>query len=275
MSYATLEGPDGKPVVAKGDADGALLVAVSGGVTVTGGATEANQDAANTKLDTLLTQTDGLENSATTTATNTGTAATNTTAIAASVDGLEAGQTTGNASLASINSNTDQVETKLDTIATNQAVQATAANQATANASLSTIATQATTTATNTGTTATNTTAISGAVVSSESTWSSLGASVAPTLKSGAGKVWMINVSNVSASTTLYAWVFDALSATGTPILAPIPLAPGAWYAVGNDVLTLDGKSLSTGLTIGFSTSRTTYSAHSTATDCHAWGYGS
>ena len=67
MSYATLEGPDGKPVVAKGDADGALLVAVSGGVTITGGATEAKQDAGNASLADVDANTDGLEAGQTTT----------------------------------------------------------------------------------------------------------------------------------------------------------------------------------------------------------------
>ncbi len=280
MPFTTLEGPTGTPVTAKADADDNLLVAIAGGVTVTGGATATNQDeqevlqaSTNSKLDSLKTYTDG----------------------------LEAGQTVGNAALASVVSQTDGLEgsssaiatnttdanTKLDTLLSQtdglEGAADTTATQSTAIAGsvdqlegyVNDLEGSSTTTATNTGTTATNTAAISGALVSSESTYSSLGVAVAATLKSGSGKVWALFLGNLNASTTLYAWVYDALSATGAPIIPPIPLSAGAWYGIGSDLLTTDGKSFSTGLTVGFSTSRSTYSAHSTAADCHAGGFGS
>ena len=67
MAFEVLEGPSGQPVTAKGDADGAQLVAISGGVTVAGGATEAGQDAGNASLADIDTNTDGLEAGQTTT----------------------------------------------------------------------------------------------------------------------------------------------------------------------------------------------------------------
>lgn len=206
----------------------------SGNVTVTGGATEAKQDAGNTKLDTI--------------ATNQATQAT------------AANQTIANTSLSAINTNTDQIEGYLDGV----------------EGKLDTVITSAATTVTNTGTTATNTSAISSALVSAETTWTSVGASAAPTLKSGSGKVWTLFLGNASATTDLYAWIYDNTSASGTLIVPiPIPVLKGSFVAIGNEILTGDGKSFSTGLTVGFSTSRASYSVHSTAADCHVGGYGS
>lgn len=186
-----------------------------------------------TQLVAIAASAASIDGKSTTIASNTGTTSTNTTAIASSVDQLEG--------------YLDGVEGKLDT----------------GNASAST-------TATNTGTTATNTGTIAGAVASSEGRAVSIGAAVSATVKSGAGKVFALFLKNVSASTTLYVWVWDAASATGTPIFPPFTLSAGQERGIGVDMLTADGHAFSIGLTWGFSTSTSTYSAHSTSADCQA-----
>ncbi len=249
-SVPHVQRPDGALIPQQGTDAGELKVFVTNSpeneeANASLAAIDANTDgiesalgSTNSKLDTLLSQTDGLEGSATSTATNTGTTATQVTAIAGSVDqlegyvdGLEGSATTTAAQATAINTNTDQLEGYLD------GVEGKLDN-------------------------------VIGGVVTTDSRSTSNGAAASGTAKSGAGSLLAVMVRNGSSLTTLHVFLFDNTSASGTLICLPISLSPGDFVAIGTDIFTNDGTTFSTGLTWGFSTNSTSYSAHSTATDC-------
>jgi hypothetical protein len=98
---------------------------------------------------------------------------------------------------------------------------------------------------------------------------SNMGAAVSVTVKSGVGVLLGFSVRHQFAS-SLWFWAFDSLSASGTPLLIPTLIPSGKHIILGSDFFTARGVAFATGLTYGFSTSATAYTAHSTAADCYA-----
>jgi hypothetical protein len=68
----------------------------------------------------------------------------------------------------------------------------------------------------------------------------------------------------------LYLWIFDNTAASGTSLVVPILVPATAHVIVGTDFFTSKGIAFSTGLTYGFSTSGSAYSAYGTAANVFA-----
>jgi len=109
---------------------------------------------------------------------------------------------------------------------------------------------------------------LEGSIVTADTGFVSNGAAVSATVKSGAGTIYSVYAHNNSASTLLYLWLSNSLSAGGTLMVAPIKLVAGAQLFIDTTYFTADGSDFSVGFTWGFSTSPSAYSAHSTAADC-------
>jgi hypothetical protein len=106
-------------------------------------------------------------------------------------------------------------------------------------------------------------------VTSAGTIWySSLGANSSDNIKASAGVIYSFYCTNLNASTR-YLWLFNSTGSTaGSPIIAPYPIYATAGYLeVGVNLLGLAGLSFSTGITFGYSTSASTYTA-GTASDC-------
>lgn len=96
-----------------------------------------------------------------------------------------------------------------------------------------------------------------------------LGSAVSKTVKSGAGRLLSLSVRHADAS-ALYLWIFDNTSASGTSLVVPILVPASSHVIVGTDFFTSKGLAFSTGITYGFSTSGSSYSAYGTAANCFA-----
>jgi hypothetical protein len=96
-----------------------------------------------------------------------------------------------------------------------------------------------------------------------------LGSAVSKTVKSGAGRLLSLSVRHADAS-ALYFWIFDNTSASGTSLVVPILVPASSHVIVGTDFFTSKGLAFSTGITYGFSTSGSSYSAYGTAANCFA-----
>lgn len=89
------------------------------------------------------------------------------------------------------------------------------------------------------------------------------------THKSGAGVLYALSLGN-RGSTTLYVFVFDSVTASGAQLVTPLLLPANSDRIVGTDFFTARGIAFSTGCTVGFSTSASSYSAHGTPADCYS-----
>lgn len=235
---------DGTTVQPVADEYGRDVVVVAGGVTVAGGATEAEQQAQTallTTIDSTLTgkldvpisdlktalvaanaSLDAIEADADATATSTSTTATNTGTLITRVQDVEDRLQTLEGYVDGLEGLATSTNTKLDTLAN----------------------------------------------ASGATRFVSNGAAVSGTAKSGAGFIFSLYARNDNASTTLYLWGFDNTAASGTLVFAPIKLTAGAQLFLDTTYFTSFGHSLSTGFTWGFSTSGSSYSAHGTIGDC-------
>lgn len=91
-----------------------------------------------------------------------------------------------------------------------------------------------------------------------------LGSAVSKTVKSGAGRLLSLSVRHADAS-PLYFWIFDNTAASGTSLVVPFLIPASTHVIIGTDFFTTKGLAFSTGLTYGFSTSGSSYSAYGTA----------
>jgi hypothetical protein len=96
-----------------------------------------------------------------------------------------------------------------------------------------------------------------------------LGSAVSKTVKSGAGRLLSLSVRHADGS-ALYLWIFDNTAASGTELVVPILIPATSHVIVGTDFFTTKGLAFSTGLTYGFSTSGSSYSAYGTAANVFA-----
>lgn len=92
------------------------------------------------------------------------------------------------------------------------------------------------------------------------------GADVSDTIKNAPGRLYSLAFANYSG-VTLWLWLFDSATASGTQLHAPLLVPTNTDRIVGQDHFTLPGIPFATALTFGFSTSRTAYAAHTTAAD--------
>lgn len=96
-----------------------------------------------------------------------------------------------------------------------------------------------------------------------------LGIAVSKTVKSAAGVLIGLTARHTDGS-SLYLWIFDNTAASGTSLIIPVLVPASGQIIIGTDLFTTKGLAFSTGLTYGFSTSGSTYSAYGTAANCFA-----
>lgn len=86
-------------------------------------------------------------------------------------------------------------------------------------------------------------------------------------VKAAAGTLWNVAVTNLNSSTR-YLQIFNSTSVpTGTPLESYPVYGNGGFLVLDQQFFGVNGMSLSTGITLGFSTTALTYTA-GTGTDC-------
>lgn len=79
-------------------------------------------------------------------------------------------------------------------------------------------------------------------------------------VRTGPGLIFALLITNSNASTR-FVYVFDSLTATGTPIVPPIPIASGAQVTLAHPF----ALPFTTGLFIASSSTNATYTASATS----------
>ena len=97
--------------------------------------------------------------------------------------------------------------------------------------------------------------------------YSRIGTTVTANIKATAGSLYSLTCTNLNASIR-YLLLFDSTGSTaGTPVRSYPVYGNGGFLEIGLNILGLVGLNFSTGITFGFSTTATTYTAGS-AGDC-------